>query len=177
MKNIMIVVSASVAAYKTAKITDLLVAKGYNVNIAITKNACKFVTPLTFKTISNNFVLTDYTIQDYNGVAHVELMKNADIVVVVPATANIIGKMANGIADDIVSSMLVVDVDVPRIFAPAMNVNMYENEIVQANINKLKNYGWEEIKPIRGHLANGEWAIGALEDEYNIVEIIEEKIS
>ncbi len=177
MKNIVIVVSGSIAAYKSAKISDLLVTKGYNVNVAITNSACEFVTPLTFKVISNNFVLTEDTKQDYDGVAHVEILKNADLVLIAPATANIIGKVANGIADDIISAMLIVDTEVPRLFAPAMNVSMYENQIVQDNISKMKKYGWQEIKPIENRLACGEYAKGALEDENVIVQMIEEIIN
>ncbi len=177
MKNIMVVVCGSVAAYKSAKITDMLVAKGFNVHVAVTASACEFVTPMTFKTISNNFVLTNESKHDFDGVAHVELMKNADLVIIVPATANMIAKVANGIADDIVSSMLIVKSDVPRLFAPAMNVSMYENQVVQDNIKKMQQYGWQEIKPVKSRLASGEYALGALEEEDIIVELIEEKIS
>ena len=161
-KNILIGVSGGIAAYKILDVVSRLKKLDFNVNVIMTKNACEFVTPLTFQTISKNLVVTD-TFERVNSweVEHISLAKKADLVLIAPATANIIGKIANGIADDMLSTT-VMATKCPVIISPAMNTAMYENPIVKDNINYLKSKGYSFINPDKGMLACGDIGSGIL---------------
>ena len=174
--NIVIGITGGIAAYKACGIVSYLKKEGANVDVIMTKNACEFITPLTFETLSGNKVVTDmFERPDYIDVKHISLAKKADLFLIVPATANIIGKVANGIADDMLSTTIMAT-KAKVIFAPAMNNNMYENPIVQNNIEKLKEYGYKFIDPSVGHLACGYEAKGKLPDNENIIEFVKKKL-
>lgn len=169
-KNVVLGVSGGIAAYKALEITSLLVKKNINVNVIMTENATKFVTPLSFQSLSQNPVAVD-TFQEIKAweIQHISLAHKADVFLVAPATANIIGKVANGIADDMLSTTIMAT-KAKVIFAPAMNTNMYENPIVQDNIKKLKSFGYEFIDPAEGRLACGDVGKGKLEKPEIIVD-------
>lgn len=173
-KNILIGVTGGIACYKVCEIISYLVHEGADVHIIMTKNATEFVTPLTLETLSKNKVVTDMFEKKSNvEVEHISLAQSSDLVLVVPATANIIGKVANGIADDMLSTTIMAT-PAPVIFAPAMNNEMYTNKIVQANINKLKKYGYYFVDPIVGNLACGYQAIGKLAKKETIIKTLKE---
>lgn len=168
-KNILIGITGGIACYKACEIVSYLTHEGANVDIIMTKNACEFITPLTLETLSKNKVVTDmFEKKEHIEVEHISLARKADIVLIVPATANIIGKVANGIADDMLSTTIMATT-APVIFAPAMNNEMYNNKIVQANIAKLKDYGYHFIDPIVGNLACGYQAVGKLAKKETII--------
>lgn len=170
--NIVIGITGGIAAYKACGIVSYLKGQGANIDVIMTKNACEFITPLTLETLSGNKVVTDmFERPDYIDVKHISLAKKADLFLVVPATANIIGKVANGIADDMLSTTIMAT-KAPIIFAPAMNNGMYENKIVQYNIEKLKTYGYKFIEPAVGHLACGYEAKGKLPKNEEIIEYV-----
>ena len=173
MKNILLIVSSSIACYKSVDICSNLKKRGYNVKVIMTKNATEMISPLIFKTITKNEVYVDMFSDKQDAyVAHIQLVKEADKVVVVPATANLIAKMANGIADDFASTSLLVAKAKDIIVFPAMNTNMYENPITQMNIKKLKELNVKFIEPATGHLACDDIGKGKLPDVLDIVEII-----
>ena len=170
--NIVIGITGGIAAYKACGIVSFLKTQGANINVIMTKNACEFITPLTLETLSGNKVVTDmFERPDYIDVKHISLARKADLFLVVPATANIIGKVANGIADDMLSTTIMAT-KAPVIFAPAMNNGMYENKIVQNNIEKLKDYGYRFIEPAVGHLACGYEAKGKLPKNEEIIDYV-----
>ncbi len=172
--NIVIGMCGGIACYKICSIVGALKKNNFEVDVIMTKNATEFITPLTMRSLSNNPVVTDMFHETDNfDIKHISLAQKADILLVAPATANIIGKVANGIADDMLSTVIMAT-KAKVIFAPAMNNNMYQNQIVQDNIQKLKNYGYEFIEPQIGHLACGTEAIGKLADTKIIVEKIME---
>jgi phosphopantothenoylcysteine decarboxylase/phosphopantothenate--cysteine ligase len=171
-KNVVVGVTGGIAAYKAAEVISRLKREGANVNVIMTKNAQEFITPLTLQTLSQNMVITDMFAEVKTWeVEHISLAKKADIFLIVPATANIIGKVANGIADDMLSSTIMATKS-PVVFAAAMNVNMYENRIVQDNIEKLQRYGYHFIEPEVGMLACGDEAKGRLAKPEKIVEYV-----
>lgn len=172
-KNIVLAVSGSISAYKSADIANILTKKGFNVNVIISKSALNFITISTLQTLSKNKVVTD-VFDDYNPeeVTHIALAKKADLFLIAPASANIIGKVANGIADDMVSTT-VLATKAPVYIAPAMNTNMYENLIVQDNIAKLKRFGYNFIEPGSGLLACGDTGIGKLASVEDIIKVVE----
>lgn len=173
MKNILIGVTGGIAAYKSANIVSKLKKKGYNVKVIMTVNATKIITPLTLETLSRNRVYVDmWDKTPHFEVEHISLADWADIVLVAPATYNIVGKVANGIADDMLSTVISA-CKKPVYFALAMNVNMYENPILRENIEKLKRYGYKFIEADEGFLACNVNAKGRLKDEEEIVNIIE----
>ncbi|MDF2632292.1 MAG: coaC [Caproiciproducens sp.] len=170
MKNIILGVTGSIAAYKAAEIAHLLFKKGFQVEVIMTNGATKFVTPLTFRTLTQNRVHTDVFQDDFpNEVKHISLAQKADAVLIAPATANIIGKIAGGIGDDMLSTTILAVKDKPVLIAPAMNTNMWENPIVQDNIAKLTKYGYRIIEPKEGLLACATTGKGALADVDKIV--------
>lgn len=170
--NIVVGITGGIAAYKACGIISYLKSEGANVNVIMTKNACEFITPLTIETLSKNKVVTDmFERPDYVDVKHISLARSADLFLVVPATANIIGKVASGIADDMLSTTIMAT-KAPVIFAPAMNNRMYENPIVQDNIKKLKLYGYKFIEPSIGHLACGYEAKGKLPKNEEIINYV-----
>lgn len=170
--NIVVGITGGISAYKACGIVSYLKNEGANVDVIMTKNACNFITPLTLETLSKNKVVVDmFDHEDYTIVKHISLAKKADLFLIVPASANIIGKIANGIADDMLSTT-VIATQAPVIFAPAMNNQMYENKIVQNNIEKLKEYGYKFIEPATGHLACGYEAKGKLPKTEEIIDYV-----
>lgn len=169
-KNIVVGVSGGIAAYKACDVVSKLKKQGFKIDVIMTKNAQEFVSPLTFQTLSNQTVVTDMfeTPSDWN-VEHIELAKKADVFVIVPATANIIGKIANGIADDMLTTTIMAT-EANKVIVPAMNTKMYHNPFVQENILKLKKHGYYFIEPVSGLLACGDTGKGKMEDPTVIVE-------
>ncbi|WP_294371059.1 bifunctional phosphopantothenoylcysteine decarboxylase/phosphopantothenate--cysteine ligase CoaBC [uncultured Clostridium sp.] len=169
-KNVVLGVSGGIAVYKALEITSLLIKKNINVNVIMTENATKFVSPLSFQSLSQNQVACD-TFEEPKvwEIQHISLADKADVFLVAPATANIIGKVANGIADDMLSTTIMAT-RAKVIFAPAMNTKMYENPIVQENIKKLKSLGYEFVDPAEGRLACGDVGKGKLERPEIIVD-------
>ena len=174
MKNILVGVTGGIAAFKSASIVSLLKKKGYNVKVVMTENATNIIGPLTLETLSKNRVYVDmWDKNPHYEVEHISLSDWADIVLIAPATYNIIGKVANGIADDMLSTILsAVALRKPVFFALAMNVNMYENPILNENINKLKTYGYRFIDTNEGLLACNYEAKGRMKEPEEIVDII-----
>lgn len=175
MKNILVGVTGGIAAYKSAGIVSLLKKKGYNVKVVMTENATKIIGPLTLETLSRNRIYVDmWDNNPHYEVEHISLADWADMVLIAPATYNIIGKIANGIADDMLTTILAaVSVRKPVFFALAMNVNMYENPILKENINKLSSFGYRFIDVEEGLLACNYSAKGRMSEPENIVEEIE----
>lgn len=172
-KHIVLGISGGIAAFKAAEIASMLRKRGAEVKCIMTDHATKFITPLTMREISNNPVAVDMfgDIPEFH-VEHIALAQWADVFVIAPATANVIGKIAGGIADDMLSTT-VMATQAPVLIAPAMNSNMYLNPIVQDNIQKLKRYGYTMIEPASGHLACGVIGIGRLPEPAAIVDHIE----
>lgn len=169
-KNLVLGVCGGIAAYKALEIVSMLVKKNINVDVIMTESATKFVTPLSFQSLSQNMVTCDmFSEPKAWEIQHISLATKADVFLVAPATANIIGKVANGIADDMLSTTIMAT-KAKVIFAPAMNTNMYENPIVQSNIAKLKNFGYEFVDPIDGRMACGTTGAGKFESPEVIVD-------
>ena len=175
MKNILVGVTGGIAAYKSAGIVSLLKKKGYNVKVVMTENATKIIGPLTLETLSRNRIYVDmWDRNPHYEVEHISLADWADMVLIAPATYNIIGKVANGIADDMLTTILsAVSIRKPVFFALAMNVNMYENPILKENINKLKSFGYRFIDAEEGLLACNYSAKGRMSEPEDIVDEIE----
>ncbi|MDT8716478.1 bifunctional phosphopantothenoylcysteine decarboxylase/phosphopantothenate--cysteine ligase CoaBC [Clostridium sp. 19966] len=170
--NVVIGVCGGIAAYKALDVISALRKRNINVDVIMTKHATEFVTPLTFQSISYNKVVVDmFEEPKYWEIQHISLAKKADLFVVLPATANIIGKVANGIADDMLSTTIMAT-KAPVLFCPAMNTGMYENIIVQENIKKLRAYGYEFMEPDTGMLACGDTGKGKLPKPEIITEAI-----
>lgn len=169
-KKALLCVSGGIAAYKAVQLTSKLTQNGFDVKVMMTGNATKFVTPLSFQAISRNDVYTDtFDEKDPAKIAHIDLADWPDVIIIAPATANIIGKLANGIADDMVSTTLLAT-EKPVFIAPAMNVHMYNHPVVQENIARLKSFGYHFIEPSEGYLACGYVGKGRLEEPEIIVE-------
>lgn len=175
MKNIILGVTGSIAAYKAAEISNILTKHGYNVDVILTKSAKEFITPLTFQSLTKNRVYFDM-FEEFtpSEIKHISLAKKADLCLIAPATANIIGKLANGIADDMLSTVVMAMSKVPIYICPAMNTNMYNNAIVQKNIKVLAEYGYNFIEPKEGLLACGDTGRGALANVDTIINTVEE---
>ena len=173
--NIVLGVTGSISAYKAADITSRLVKKGHDVHIILTEGGSKFITPLALQTLSKNRVHTEFFEEGIpEEVKHIDLAQNADVIVIAPASANIMDKIAHGIADDLLSATVMAGANLAPVYlAPAMNTNMYENPIVQENIEKLRSLGYRFIEPKESMLACGVTGKGALADVDEIVEIIE----
>jgi phosphopantothenoylcysteine decarboxylase/phosphopantothenate--cysteine ligase len=169
-KTVVLGVSGGIAAYKAAEITSRFVKLGAEVKVIMTEHARKFVAPLTFQAISNNPVSVDmFAPPSRWDVEHISIAKAADLFVIAPATANVIGKLNAGIADDMLTTVAMAT-KAPILIAPAMNVNMYENPITQRNMEALKDLGYHFIEPGEGFLACGDIGKGRLEDPVKIVE-------
>ena len=169
-KCVVVGVSGGVAVYKALDVISRLRKKDVEVHVIMTKSATEFVTPLSFHSLSQNMVITDMFAEPKAWeIQHISLAKKADLMLIVPATANIIGKVANGIADDMLSTTIMAT-KAPVVFCPAMNTNMYENPIVQRNISLLKELGYEFIEPASGRLACGDEGKGKLQDTEIIAE-------
>ncbi|MGE5329040.1 MAG: bifunctional phosphopantothenoylcysteine decarboxylase/phosphopantothenate--cysteine ligase CoaBC [Deltaproteobacteria bacterium] len=168
--TIVVGVTGGIAAYKSAEIVRKLKKLSADVHVIMTENACQFITPLTMQTLSQNLVAADMFEKQTNWeIEHISLAQKADMIIVAPATANIIGKIANGIADDMLSTTIMAS-KAPVMFACAMNTNMYENQIVQSNISKLKKVGYLFNEPEEGFLACNEEGKGRLADVDDIIE-------
>ena len=171
-KNVILGVSGGIAAYKACALTSKLTQQGANVKVIMTESATKFISPLTFQALSRNPVYTDtFDEKDEEKIAHIDLADWADMFVIAPATANIIGKIANGIADDMMTTSILAT-KAPVYIAPAMNVNMYEHPGVIKNMQTLVNFGYHFIEPGAGYLACGWIGKGRLEEPETIIEVI-----
>ena len=169
-KCVVIGVTGGIAVYKALDVISALRKKDIEVHVIMTESASKFVNPLTFQSISQNMVVTDMFAEPKAWeIQHISLAQKADLMLVAPCTANVLGKVANGIADDMLTTTIMAT-KAKVVFAPAMNTNMYENKIVQNNIQKLKSFGYEFIEPTSGRLACGDIGKGKLADVNTIVE-------
>jgi len=171
--EIVVGVTGGIAAYKAAEIVSALRQKGYGVTVVMTAFAQEFVGPLTFSTLSARPVVVDYALgPEEHSPRHIALADKADVMLIAPCTANIIGKIAHGMADDILTTV-VLSMTCPVVVAPAMNRNMYLNPAVQDNIALLKERGYHMVDPEEGFLACGEAGIGRLADVNKIIEVVE----
>ena len=175
-KRVLLGVTGGIAVYKSVTLVSLLVKAGIDVVVVMTDSACKFVTPLTFETISKNRVITDMFARDFPyEVEHISLAKSADVAVVAPATANFVGKVASGIADDMLTTTFMA-CKKQKLICPAMNTNMYEDSFFQANLSKLMESGIEVIEPASGMLACGDVGKGRMCEPEKIAEKIKEML-
>ncbi len=171
-KSVLIGVTGGIASYKIPNLARMIVKQGGEVNVIMTENATNFITPFTFETLTKNKCIVDTFDRNFQySVEHVALAKKSDSIIIAPATANIIGKIANGIADDMLSTTIMAST-APKIISPAMNHNMYHNPIVQDNIAKLERYGYTIIPAEHGMLANGDDGDGRMPDEKILLEYI-----
>ena len=176
-KTVVIGVSGGIAVYKTLDVISRLRKLGINVNVIMTKSATEFVTPLSFQSLSQNYVVCDMFEDPKTwDVEHISLAKRADVFLIAPATANVIGKIANGIADDMLTTT-VMATKAKVLIAPAMNTNMYENPILQRNINTLKELGYNFVEPESGRLACGDTGKGKLASPETIVDEVVKLLS
>ena len=171
-KTIVLGVTGSIAAYKIANLASMLVKLNADVHVIMTQNATKFITPMTFETLTNNKCIIDTFDRNFNfDVKHVSLAKRGDLFMVAPCTANVIGKVASGICDDMLTTTIMAT-KATVLFAPAMNTGMWENPILQDNLKKLKHYGYHIIEPIVGRLACGDTGSGKMPSEETLLEHI-----
>ena len=176
-KTVVLGVTGSIAAYKIANLASMLVKKHCDVHVIMTKNATNFINPITFETLTGNKCLVETFDRNFQfHVAHVSLAKKADVMLIAPASANVIGKLAHGIADDMLTTTALA-CKCKIIVSPAMNTNMYNNIIVQDNIKKLENYGFEIIKPDKGFLACRDEGDGKMPSEQVLFNYIEKEIA
>jgi phosphopantothenoylcysteine decarboxylase/phosphopantothenate--cysteine ligase len=171
--NVVLGVSGGIAAYKAVDLASKLTAGGANVNTVMTENACRLVGPRSIEAVTNSAVFTSLWDQhEGHKIGHIALVEWADIVVVAPATADIIAKIANGICDDLLSTVLCVCWSKPTLLAAAMNDNMWQNPAVQRNVARVKEMGFQLIGPEKGRLASGKEAIGRMSEPADILEAI-----
>ena len=171
-KTIVLGVTGSIAAYKIANLASMLVKLNADVHVIMTQNATHFITPMTFETLTNNKCIVDTFDRNFNfDVTHVSLAKKGDLFLVAPCTANVIGKVASGICDDMLTTTIMAT-KAPVLFSPAMNTGMWENPILQDNIQKLKHYGYHIIEPVEGRLACGDIGSGKMPSEEVLLEHI-----
>lgn len=176
-KTVVLGVTGSIAAYKIAGLASMLVKQHANVTVLMTQNATNFINPITFETLTGNKCLIDTFDRNFQySVEHVALAKRADIVLIAPASANVIGKIANGIADDMLTTT-VMACRCKILISPAMNTNMYENPIVQDNLAKLRRFGYTVIEPDSGYLACGDTGRGKMPSEQTLFEWIEREVA
>ena len=175
-KNIILGVTGSIAAFKAVAMVSNLKNQGYDITVIMTKSSQNFVNPLTFRTLSQNKVVTDLFVDEsaYEP-QHVSIAQKADLVVIAPATANIIGKIASGIADDALSSV-VMACNSPVLIAPAMEENMYLNPITQRNIMILREIGYKFVGPEKGKLATGRIGVGRMANVELVIQSIIDKL-
>lgn len=171
-KTVVLGVTGSIAAYKIANLASALVKLHADVNVIMTKNATNFITPITFETLTGNKCLIDTFDRNFQfNVEHVALAKRADIFMVAPASANVIGKIAHGIADDMLTTTIMAS-KCPKLISPAMNTNMFENPILQDNLKILEKYGYEIINPASGYLACGDTGAGKMPEPETLLKYI-----
>ncbi len=176
-KNIVLAVTGSIAAYKIANLASMLMKQHCKVTVMMTQNATNFINPITFETLTGNKCLVDTFDRNFQySVEHVSLAKETDVVLVAPASANVIAKMAHGIADDMLTTTILA-CECKKIVAPAMNTHMYHNPIVQDNLKILEKYGMEVIKPDYGYLACGDIGDGKMPSEETLFSYIEKEIA
>ena len=175
-KTVLLGVSGSIAAYKTAYLASALKKLDADVHVLMTQTATNFINPITFETLTGNKCLVDTFDRNFEfSVEHVSLAKQADVVMIAPASANVIGKLAHGIADDMVTTT-VMACKCKKIVAPAMNTNMFENPVVQDNLKILTHYGYEVISPATGYLACGDTGTGKMPEPQELLEYILQEI-
>lgn len=175
-KNIILGVTGSIAAYKSANLAGMLIKKGCNVHVIMTKNATNIINPITFEELTKNKCIVDTFDRNFqHNVAHISIAEKGDVFIIAPASANIIGKIASGIADDMLTTTIMA-AKCTKIIAPAMNTNMFENSIVQNNLKKLRNYGYIIIPPEEGLLACGTIGKGRLPKEKTLIDYIEKAL-
>ena len=171
-KTVLLGITGSIAAYKIAYLASALQKLHADVHVLMTENATNFINPITFETLTGNKCLVDTFDRNFHfQVEHVSIAKKADVVMIAPVSANVIGKIANGLADDMLTTT-VMACRCRKIFAPAMNTAMYENPIVQDNIKKLQHYGYEVITPASGYLACGDTGAGKMPEPETLLEYI-----
>ena len=171
-KTVLLGITGSIAAYKIAYLSSALHKLHADVHVLMTENATNFINPITFETLTGNKCLVDTFDRNFQfQVEHVSIAKKADVVMIAPASANVIGKLANGLADDMLTTT-VMACRCQKILAPAMNTAMYENPVVQDNIRKLQNYGYEVITPASGYLACGDTGAGKMPEPETLLEYI-----
>ncbi len=171
-KTVLLGVSGGIAAYKAAALASALVKLHASIEVIMTKNATEFISPLTFEQLTGRRTMTDTFDRNYSHqVEHISLASRTDLVIVAPATANVCAKLAHGLADDMLTTT-VLACRCPKLIAPSMNTNMYENPVTQDNLNTLRRYGWEVIDPACGHLACGTTGVGKLPEPETLVEYI-----
>ncbi len=171
-KTVVLGVTGSIAAYKIAYLASALVKLHADVNVIMTKNATNFINPITFETLTGNKCLIDTFDRNFQfNVEHVALAKRADIFMVAPASANVIGKIAHGIADDMLTTTIMAS-KCPKLISPAMNTNMFENPILQDNLKILEKYGYEIINPASGYLACGDTGAGKMPEPETLLQYI-----
>ena len=171
-KHVLLGVTGGIASYKIATLTSLLVKAGADVHVIMTKNATNFINPITFETLTGHKCITDTFDRNFEfKVEHVALAQLADIVMIAPATANVMAKLAHGLADDMLTTTVLAS-RAPKIIAPAMNTAMYENPVTQDNIELLKHYGMEVITPASGHLACGDSGAGKMPEPETLFQYI-----
>lgn len=176
-KTVVLGVTGSIAAYKMANVASMLVKMNADVHVIMTQNACQFITPVTFETLTGNKCMVDTFDRNFQfHVAHVSIAKKADVLLIAPASANVIGKLANGIADDMLTTTAMA-CTCKTIIAPAMNTNMYHNPILQDNLKKLEGYGFEVIAPDKGVLACRDVGDGKMPSEDVLVAHIVKEIA
>ncbi len=176
-KTVVLAVSGSIAAYKIASLASALKKLHANVQVLMTKNAVNFINPITFESLTGNKCLVDTFDRNFQySVEHVALAKQADVVLVAPASANVIGKIAHGIADDMLTTT-VMACKCKKIIAPAMNTNMFDNPILQDNLKILEHYGYEVISPAVGYLACGDTGAGKMPEPELLLQYILREIA
>ena len=176
-KCVVLGVTGSIAAYKIASLASALKKQHCDVQVIMTKNAAQFITPVTFETLTGNKCLIDTFDRNFTfEVEHISVAKKADLVLVAPASANIIGKLAHGIADDMLTTTILA-CKCPKLLSPAMNTAMFENPVVQDNLSILKKYGWEVIEPASGYLACGDTGAGKMPEPEVLLSYIEQHLA
>lgn len=176
-KTVLLGITGSIAAYKIAYLTSALHKLHADVHVLMTENATNFINPITFETLTGNKCLVDTFDRNFQfQVEHVSIAKKADVVMIAPASANVIGKLANGLADDMLTTT-VMACRCQKILAPAMNTAMYENPVVQDNIRKLQTYGYEVITPASGYLACGDTGAGKMPEPETLLEYILKEVA
>ncbi len=176
-KTVLLGVTGSIAAYKTANLASMLVKKGCDVHVIMTRNATQFINPITFETLTSNKCLVDTFDRNFQyNVEHVALAKRADLMMIAPATANVIAKLAHGICDDMLTTT-VLACTCKKMVSPAMNTNMFENPITQDNLKTLEKYGFEVIEPEVGRLACNDVGAGKMPSEETLFSYIEKELS
>lgn len=171
-KTVLLGVTGGIAAYKAAALASALVKQHAAVEVVMTRNATEFITPLTFEQLTGRKVMVDTFDRNFvHQVEHISLAQRTDLVIIAPATANICGKLAHGLADDMLTTT-VLACRCPKLIAPAMNTNMYENPVTQDNLNTLRRYGWEVIAPASGRLACGAVGPGKLPEPETLLQYI-----